>query len=140
MVRRAPQRTEGLPARLRQAVEYYGSVTSIASAIDRSEGAVRKWLRGDAEPNATDLRLLSKATGASVEWLIFGGENRYGAAGLMTFLAHSLHRRDCELRQKACVRWSQLSPARRKHLEQLAHEQVGTWLSAEGIARPEGGD
>lgn len=79
MTRPAPRRTEGLSARLRQVVKPYGTVSSLASAIGRSEGAVRKWLRGAAEPNATDLRLLSTATGVSVEWMIFGGDVPFSA-------------------------------------------------------------
>ena len=60
------------PARLRQAVDTFGSVTALARAIDRSDGAVRKWLRGVSEPNVTDLRAISVATGVNIEWLVTG--------------------------------------------------------------------
>ncbi|MDE2262899.1 MAG: hypothetical protein KGL45_10275, partial [Gammaproteobacteria bacterium] len=38
----------------------------------RSEGAVRKWLRGESEPNVTDLRALSHVTQTRLEWLVTG--------------------------------------------------------------------
>jgi transcriptional regulator with XRE-family HTH domain len=65
------QRDE-FPARLRQVVDAYGSVTSLAKAIDRSDGAVRKWLRGVSEPNVSDLRALCSLTGANADWLVMG--------------------------------------------------------------------
>jgi hypothetical protein len=40
--------------------------------MDRSEGALRKWLRGLSEPNVTDLRSICEITGTSVEWLVMG--------------------------------------------------------------------
>jgi transcriptional regulator with XRE-family HTH domain len=49
----------------------------LARTIDRSEGAVRKWLRGLSEPNVTDLRAICEETHTSVEWLVMGrGERR----------------------------------------------------------------
>ena len=65
---------------LRDVVKRHGSVTAMATAIGRTEGALRKWLRGDSEPSATDLRRLSKATGVSVDWMIFGLENEFSTA------------------------------------------------------------
>ena len=68
---------DGFPARLRQVLDSYGSTSSLARAIDRSEGAVRKWLRGLSEPNVTDLRAICEETSTSVEWLVMGrGERR----------------------------------------------------------------
>ena len=52
------QVTGGFALRLRQVINAYGSANSIAKTIERSEGAVRKWLRGESEPNLTDLRTL----------------------------------------------------------------------------------
>jgi transposase-like protein len=66
------QVTGGFAARLRQLVDAYGSANSIAKAIDRSEGAVRKWLRAESEPNVTDVRALCEHTQTSVEWLVTG--------------------------------------------------------------------
>ena len=63
---------DGFAARLRQVVDSYGSASAIARAIDRSEGAVRKWLRGQSEPNVSDLRAICEATGANVAWLVMG--------------------------------------------------------------------
>ena len=60
------------PARLRQAVVAFGSVTSLAQAIGRSDGAIRKWLRGASEPNVTDLRAICAVTGVGLEWLVTG--------------------------------------------------------------------
>ena len=50
-------------------------------AIERSEGAVRKWLRGQSEPNVTDLRAICEVTGTSVEWLVMGRGPRGRRAG-----------------------------------------------------------
>jgi transcriptional regulator with XRE-family HTH domain len=72
-----PPREDGFAARLRQVVDSYGSTCSLARNIERSEGAVRKWLRGLSEPNVTDLRAICQVTGTSVEWLVMGrGEQR----------------------------------------------------------------
>jgi transcriptional regulator with XRE-family HTH domain len=70
------------PVRLRQAISIFGSVTALAKAIDRSDGAVRKWLRGASEPSVSDLRAIATATGVSIQWLITGeGESRLVARG-----------------------------------------------------------
>ena len=66
----------GFAGRLRQAIDAYGSANSIARAIGRSEGAVRKWLRGESEPNVTDLRALCEQTHTSIEWLVTGRGRR----------------------------------------------------------------
>jgi hypothetical protein len=50
----------------------YGSTSSLARHMERSEGALRKWLRGLSEPNVTDLRAICEITGTSVEWLVMG--------------------------------------------------------------------
>jgi transcriptional regulator with XRE-family HTH domain len=67
-----PGEEDGFAARLRHVIDSYGSTSSIARVIDRSEGAVRKWLRGQSEPNVSDLRAICKATGADVKWLVMG--------------------------------------------------------------------
>jgi len=59
-------------SRLRQVVESYGSASALARIIDRSEGAMRKWLRGESEPNVSDLRAICSATQTNVEWLVMG--------------------------------------------------------------------
>jgi len=74
--RRERQVTGGFAARLRQVIDAYGSANSIAKAIERSEGAVRKWLRGESEPNVTDLRTLCERTQTSIEWLVTGRGRR----------------------------------------------------------------
>jgi transcriptional regulator with XRE-family HTH domain len=63
---------DGFAARLRQVLNSYGSTSSLARNMDRSEGALRKWLRGLSEPNVTDLRAICELTGTSVEWLVMG--------------------------------------------------------------------
>ena len=67
---------DGFPARLRQVLDSYGSTSSLARSIDRSEGALRKWLRGQSEPNVSDLRTICEVTGTSVEWLVMGRGQR----------------------------------------------------------------
>jgi hypothetical protein len=44
----------------------------LAREIERSEGALRKWLRGQSEPNVSDLRAICEVTSTSVEWLVMG--------------------------------------------------------------------
>jgi hypothetical protein len=70
--RREKQENSGFAARLREVIDAYGSASGLAKAIDRSEGAVRKWLRGESEPNVTDLRSVCEQTGTSIEWLVTG--------------------------------------------------------------------
>ena len=71
------------PVRLRQAVSVFGSVTALARAIGRSDGAVRKWLRGASEPSVSDVRAIAAATGVSIQWLITGeGESRLVARSI----------------------------------------------------------
>jgi transcriptional regulator with XRE-family HTH domain len=78
--RREKQESSGFAARLRQVIEAYGSASGLAKAIERSEGAVRKWLRGESEPNVTDLRSVCEETGTSIEWLVAGRGQREALA------------------------------------------------------------
>ena len=80
--RREKQEHGGFASRLRTVVADYGSANGLAKAIDRSEGAVRKWLRGESEPNVTDLRSVCEATRTSVEWLVTGRGQRESAPEL----------------------------------------------------------
>ena len=61
---------------MREVIDAYGSASGLAKAIERSEGAVRKWLRGESEPNVTDLRAVCEQTGTSIEWLVTGRGSR----------------------------------------------------------------
>jgi len=70
--RRERQENSGFAARLREVIDAYGSASGLAKAIERSEGAVRKWLRAESEPNVTDLRAVCEQTGTSIEWLVTG--------------------------------------------------------------------
>jgi transcriptional regulator with XRE-family HTH domain len=81
--RRERQEHGGFAARLRSVVEAHGSANGIAKAIDRSEGAVRKWLRGESEPNVTDLRSLCEETHTSLEWLVTGRGRREAAGAAL---------------------------------------------------------
>jgi len=73
----SPAEPDGFPARLRQVLASYGSTSALARSIERSEGAVRKWLRGQSEPGVSDLRAICEATHTNVEWLVMGkGEQR----------------------------------------------------------------
>jgi transcriptional regulator with XRE-family HTH domain len=74
--RRERQEAGGFAARLRQVLKAHGSASGLAKAIARSEGAVRKWLRGESEPNVTDLRTLSEVTQTRIEWLVTGEGQR----------------------------------------------------------------
>jgi transcriptional regulator with XRE-family HTH domain len=69
---------DGFAARLRQVVDAYGSTSSFARTLGRSEGALRKWLRGQSEPSVSDLRAVCEMTGTSVEWLVTGRGSRGG--------------------------------------------------------------
>jgi len=73
--------SDGFPARLRQVLDSYGSTSALARTIDRSEGALRKWLRGQSEPNVSDLRAICEATSTSVEWLVMGRGERPAPEG-----------------------------------------------------------
>jgi transcriptional regulator with XRE-family HTH domain len=76
------QEAGGFAARLRQVLKGHGSASSLAKAIERSEGAVRKWLRGESEPNVTDLRAICQATQTRIHWLVTGeGPRETQAAG-----------------------------------------------------------
>ncbi len=66
------QEAGGFAERLRQVLKGHGSASSLAKAIERSEGAVRKWLRGESEPNVTDLRAICQATQTRIHWLATG--------------------------------------------------------------------
>lgn len=66
------QEAGGFATRLRQVIKAHGSASGLAKAIARSEGAVRKWLRGESEPNVTDLRTLCGVTQTRIEWLVTG--------------------------------------------------------------------
>lgn len=71
-VKQVKQRIEGLPDRLRLTIESYGSISMTAAAIKRSEGALRKWISGQSEPSASDLRALCEQTGTQVNWVLYG--------------------------------------------------------------------
>jgi hypothetical protein len=70
--RRERQENSGFAGRLREVIDAYGSASGLAKSIERSEGAVRKWLRAESEPNVTDLRALCEQTGTNIEWLVTG--------------------------------------------------------------------
>jgi len=81
--RRERQESSGFAARLREVIDAHGSASGLAKAIERSEGAVRKWLRGESEPNVTDLRSVCEQTGTSIEWLVAGrGQREAQPAGV----------------------------------------------------------
>lgn len=81
--RRERQENSGFAARLREVIDAYGSASGLAKAIERSEGAVRKWLRGESEPNVTDLRAVCEQTSTSIEWLVTGqGQREARAQGI----------------------------------------------------------
>ena len=62
-------------------IDAHGGASSLARVIARSEGAVRKWLRAESEPNVTDLRAICEATATSIAWLVSGSGERSALAG-----------------------------------------------------------
>jgi len=77
--RREKKEHGGFAGRLRAVVQSHGSANGLAKAIQRSEGAVRKWLRAESEPNVTDLRSVCEQTQTSIEWLVTGRGKREAA-------------------------------------------------------------
>ena len=66
------RQASGFPARLRERLGRFGSAQALALAIQRSESAVRKWLRGHSEPSVTDLRAICEVTQTRIDWLVTG--------------------------------------------------------------------
>ena len=66
------RQSSGFPARLRERLGRFGSAQALALAIQRSESAVRKWLRGRSEPSVTDLRAICEVTQTRIDWLVTG--------------------------------------------------------------------
>jgi transcriptional regulator with XRE-family HTH domain len=77
-----PTKSDGFPGRLREALESYGPASAVAKAIGRSDGAVRKWLRGESEPTVSDLRAICEITLVNVEWLVTGRGNKQGVTSI----------------------------------------------------------
>jgi transcriptional regulator with XRE-family HTH domain len=75
--RHVRQEAGGFAGRLRLVLKGHGSASSLAKAIERSEGAVRKWLRGESEPNVTDLRAICHATRTRIHWMVTGEGLRF---------------------------------------------------------------
>ena len=78
----AQHHPSGFAARLRERLERFGSAAALALAIQRSESAVRKWLRGQSEPNVTDLRAICEVTQTRLDWLVTGRGTADPAEGL----------------------------------------------------------
>lgn len=76
---------------MRQVLKGHGSASGLAKAIERSEGAVRKWLRGESEPNVTDLRAICDATQTRIHWLVTGEGPRDMQADSAAAAGDSLH-------------------------------------------------
>jgi transcriptional regulator with XRE-family HTH domain len=70
--RPSDQEPEGFALRLRRVIDAHGGASALARVIARSEGAVRKWLRAESEPNVTDLRAICAATATDIAWLVCG--------------------------------------------------------------------
>jgi|SRR5665213_109607 len=100
------------PVRLRAIVDANGGASTLARVIGRSEGAVRKWLRGESEPHVSDLRSICEASATNIDWLVSGGSEHTAAtwaqadrdaSGLTsadyTLLAMLFERIDTELAQ-----------------------------------------
>jgi hypothetical protein len=70
------RQSNGFAARLRSVSDANGGASALARVIARSEGAVRKWLRAESEPNVTDLRAICEATTTNIAWLVSGSGER----------------------------------------------------------------
>ncbi len=75
--------------------------------------------------------MLSAATGASVEWLLFGGDTPFSASVVKTYLAYMTHRRDCDAHQTEAAGWAELSAARRRVFERRALVELADWVIAD---------
>ena len=72
---------EAFAARLTALADHYKSVDQFAKKIGVSPSALRKWLKGEAEPRRDLLVAVAQAAGVSVEWLATGrGPVRRGRA------------------------------------------------------------
>ncbi|HUA22941.1 MAG TPA: hypothetical protein VMA54_02400 [Steroidobacteraceae bacterium] len=119
------QEAGGFAARLRQVLKGHGSASGLAKAIERSEGAVRKWLRGESEPNVTDLRAICDATQTRIHWLVTGegpretqAESEAESALNLPLLEAVMGAADAQLRAAGL----DLSPARRSALIAAAYD------------------
>ena len=65
-------RCEAFAARLATLVERHKSAEQFAESMGASPSALRKWLKGQAEPRRDTLVALARAAGVSVEWLATG--------------------------------------------------------------------
>jgi transcriptional regulator with XRE-family HTH domain len=132
--RRERQHGGGFAVRLREVVNDYGSASTLARIIERSEGAVRKWLRGESEPNVTDLRSLCEETRTSVDWLVTGQGARQAAPGVQeraTVYGSSPSHLDQELLESVLTAMEseleraglRLPPAKRSVMAVMLYEQ-----------------
>jgi hypothetical protein len=63
----------GFAARFKKVVdEDRRTITAVARAIPRSEGAVRNWMTGRSQPVVSDVLRMCELTGTRVEWLMTG--------------------------------------------------------------------
>ncbi|MGG6263298.1 LexA family transcriptional regulator [Leptolyngbya sp. AN03gr2] len=65
-------RDEGFISRLKQVIEEYGSINSLARAANLSESSIRKWRDGTAEPSRDRLVALAEAVQVRMDWLAAG--------------------------------------------------------------------
>jgi transcriptional regulator with XRE-family HTH domain len=134
------QEAGGFAARLRQVLKGHGSASGLAKAIERSEGAVRKWLRGESEPNVTDLRAICHATQTRIHWLVTGegpremqAESEDASALDLPLLEAVIGAADAQLRAAGL----DLSPPRRSALIAAAYDLARgrNAVDADAVAR-----
>jgi transcriptional regulator with XRE-family HTH domain len=119
-------------ARLRRVITSYGTVVAMARRIGRSEGALRKWLRGESAPDVVDAHAMCEVAGFRVEWLVTGNEPPVTAADLVDFIAYTFYRRDCELRQEVCD-WNSCEPQHREQRRQIAATAAYAWIETKRL-------
>ncbi len=69
-----PAWVDAFTARLRVIARRIGSGNSFADKLGHSRAGVRKWLAGDAFPNAYDIARICDLAGVRVQWLLYGAE------------------------------------------------------------------
>lgn len=117
------QYIEGFRERLAAIAKRLGSGNLLADKISRSRAGVRKWLNGEALPNALDIRALCAASGMRLQWLI-DGESPESASGANYVVEQSDGRQEAFYRSKYVY-----------EVVLALNQQVGSAMSAEQHAK-----
>src|SRR5581483_2070151 len=83
------------------------------------------------EPSASDLRALCGATGANIEWVVYGVGGAFSFSALMEYVAMEYYHREYEQLGEECPPWSHCSDERREQLRNAAHSSFLSWIRSE---------